>query len=105
VNIWVFFKLLMDQDGSLNHVDVENVERSVQIAARPLTWRALSYRFSGRTAGRQSSEKFSFGELKQAWKSGAIWRDSIWKRRFMTGIGALMLTVGLLGSFVVIGPP
>lgn len=98
-------KLLMDRDESLSHDEVENVERSVRMAARPVTWRASSYRVWGRTAARQGSERFSFRELKQAWKSGAVWHEALWKRRFITSIGALMLTVGLFGSFVVMGPP
>jgi hypothetical protein len=98
-------KLLMDQDEPLNHADVEDVERSVRMAARPVAWRASSYRVWGQAAGRQGSEQFSFRELKQAWKSDAVWHDPIWKRRIITAIGALMLTVGLFGSFVVMGPP
>jgi hypothetical protein len=95
----------MDQDESLSHVEVEDVDRSVRMAARPGTWRASSYRAWGRAKGRRGSEQFTFGELKQAWKSGVVWRHSVWKRRFVTCIGALMMTAGLLSSFVVIGPP
>lgn len=98
-------KLLMDQDESLSHADVEDVERNVRMAPRSVTWRASSYRFWGRTAGEQGSEQFSFRELKQAWKSGAVWHDRVGKRRLITSIGALMMTVGLFGSFVVMGPP
>lgn len=98
-------KLLMDQDKTLSHADVEDVERSVRMAARPVSWRASSYRVWGSTGGRGGSDQFSFGQLKQAWKSGAVWHDAIWKRRAITAIGALMLTIGLFGSFVVMGPP
>ncbi|MGQ0809988.1 MAG: hypothetical protein ACT4OO_02030 [Nitrospiraceae bacterium] len=97
-------KLLMDRDESLNHADVEDVERSVRMAARPVTWRASSYRLWGRGGGQQGSEQFTFGELKQAWKSGMVWRDSVWKRRLITTVGALMMAAGLLGTFVVLGP-
>lgn len=98
-------KLLMDQDESLSHADVEDVERSVRMAARPVTWRASSYKILGQAAGRGGSESFQLAGLKTAWKSGAVWHDPVWKRRFITSIGALMLTVGLFGSFVVMGPP
>lgn len=98
-------KLLMDQDESLSHAEVEDVERSVRMVARPVTWRVSTYRVWGRAEGRQGSERFTFGELKQAWKSGAVWRVSIWRRRFVTSIGAMMMVVGLLGSFLVMGPP
>jgi hypothetical protein len=43
--------------------------------------------------------------MKQAWRSGAVLRESVWKRRLITSIGALMLTVGLFGSFLIVGPP
>lgn len=98
-------KLLMDQDQSLSHTDGQDVEHSVRLAARPVTWRASSYRVWGRAAGRRGSEQFTFAELKQAWKSGAVWHDSVWKRRVVTSVGALMMAVGLLGAFAVIGPP
>jgi hypothetical protein len=98
-------KLLMDQDESLSHAEVDDVERSVLMPARPVTWRACSYRVSGRADGRQGSERFTFSELKHAWKSGAVWRVSVWRRRFVTSIGAMMMVVGLLGSFFVMGPP
>lgn len=35
----------------------------------------------------------------------AVWHDSVWKRRVVTSVGALMMAVGLLGAFAVIGPP
>lgn len=73
-------KLLMDQDRSLSRTD-------------------------SRAAGVRGSEQFTFAELKQAWKSGAVWEDTVWKRRFVTSVGAFMMVVGLLGAFVVIGPP
>lgn len=98
-------KLLMDQDESLSHTEVEDVERSVRMAAQPAAWRASSYRVWGRAKGRRGSEQFTFGELKQAWRSGAVWHESVWRRRLLTSIGALMMTVGLFGSFVVMGPP
>jgi hypothetical protein len=97
-------KLLMDQDETLSHTEVEDVERSVRMAARPGTWRASSYRVWGRAKGRRGSEQFTFAELKQAWRSGAVWHESVWRRRLVTSIGALMMTFGLLGSFLVMGP-
>ncbi len=97
-------QLLMDQDHSLGRSDVEDVERSVRLAARPVTWRASSYRVYGSSAGRQGSERFTLGELKRAWRSGAIRHDSVWKRRFVTMTGAFLFAAGLLGGFVVLGP-
>ncbi|MEK6617231.1 MAG: hypothetical protein AABY90_00895 [Nitrospirota bacterium] len=98
-------KLLMDQDESLSHADVEDVERSVRLAARPVAWRASSYRILGKAVGRQGSESFKLNDLKAAWRTRAVWHDPVWRRRLITTVGALMLMVGLVGFFVVIGPP
>jgi hypothetical protein len=97
-------KLLMDQDQPLGHAGVDDVERSVRLAARPAAWRASSYRVWGRTGGRQGSEQFTLGQLKAAWRSGAVRCDRVWARRFVTALGALMFMIGLLGSFIVLGP-
>jgi hypothetical protein len=98
------FKLLMDQNQALPHADVEDVERSVRLAAQPVAWRASSYRVWGRAAGRQGSEQFSLGQLKAACRSGAVWQGGMWTRRFLTAIGALLFMIGLLGCFIVLGP-
>lgn len=98
-------KMLMDQDESISHEDVEDVERSVRMAAIPVTWRASSYRVWGRTAGKQGADQFRLHELKQAWRTGAIWHEPLWRRRGTIAVGALMMIGGLLGVFVVVGPP
>lgn len=97
-------KLLMNQDQPLPHTDVEDVERSVRLAAQPVAWRASSYRVWGRAAGRQGSEQFSLGQLKAACRSGAVWQGGRWTRRLLTAVGALLFMIGLLGCFIVLGP-
>lgn len=97
--------LLMDQDDSLSHAGVEDVERSVRMAARPVTWRTTSYRVWGKAAGREGSEQFSFREMKQAWRNGAWRRETIWQRRFTSAIGALLLTIGIFGTVFTLGRP
>ena len=57
--------LLMAQDQTLTHEDAEDVERSERLAARPVAWRATSYRVWGRAT------EFTFREMKQAWQHGA----------------------------------
>jgi hypothetical protein len=98
-------KLLMDRGEPLSHEDVEDVERSVRMAAQPVAWRASSYRVIGSTAGRQGEESFNLRELKAAWRSGAVWRDPEWRRRAITVVGALLLVIGIFGGGVVVGPP
>lgn len=55
----------MAQDQTLTHEDAEDVERSERLAARPVAWRATSYRVWGRAT------EFTFREMKQAWQHGA----------------------------------
>jgi hypothetical protein len=98
-------RLLMDRDEPLSHEDVEDVARSVNLAARPVFARATRYRIIGKTAGRGGSDSFSLRELKAAWCSGAISRDPVWRRRAVTTAGALLLVTGILALLVVVGPP
>ena len=97
--------LILAQDRTLTHQGAEDVERSVRLAARPVAWRATSYRMWGQAAGRGGSDQFSLREMKQAWRSGA-WRcETVWRRRFITAIGAALLAIGLFGIAFTLGPP
>lgn len=98
-------KLLLDRGEPLSHEDVEDVERSVRMAAQPVAWRASSYRLIGSAAGRQGDESFNLRELKAACRSGAVWREREWRRRTITVVGALLLVIGIFGGGVVVGPP
>jgi hypothetical protein len=96
--------LIMAQDRPLTHEEAEDVERSVRMAAQPVTWRTTSYRVWGRATGREGSDEFTFREMKQAWRSG-IWRsETVWRRRFITATGAALLTIGLFGIVFTLGP-
>jgi len=98
--------LLMAQDRMLTHEGAEDVERSVRLAARPVAWRATSYRIWGRATGREGSEQCSLREMKQAWRSGGWFRETVWRRRYVTAVGALLMTIGILGvAFTVFPPP
>lgn len=98
-------KLLMDRGEPLSHADIEDVERSVRMAAQPVAWRASSYRVIGSAAGRQGAESFNLRELKAACRSGDVWHDPEWRRRAITVVGALLLVIGIFGGGVVVGPP
>ena len=97
--------LIMVQDRILTHEDVEDVERSVRMAARPVTWRVTSYRVWGRATGREGSDEFTLAAMKQAWRSGAWCRETAWRRRFITATGAALLAIGLFGIAFTLGPP
>lgn len=97
--------LIMAQDRTLTHQGAEDVERSVRLAARPVAWRATSYRVWGRATGREGSDEFTLGAMKQAWRSGAWCRNTVWRRRFITATGAALLAIGLFGIAFTLGPP
>ncbi|RPH78029.1 MAG: hypothetical protein EHM80_11215 [Nitrospiraceae bacterium] len=96
--------LIMAQDRTLTHQGAEDVERSVRLAAQPVAWRTTSYRVWGRATGREGSDEFTFREMKQAWRRGAWYRETVWRRRFITATGAALLTIGLFGIAFTLGP-
>ena len=97
--------LIMAQDRTLTHEGAEDVERSVRMAAWPVAWRATSYRVWGRATGREGSDEFTFREMKQAWRSGTWYRETVWRRRFITATGAALLAISLFGIAFTLGPP
>lgn len=97
--------LVMAQDRTLSHKGAEDVERSVRLAARPVAWRATSYRVWGRATGRKGSDEFTLAAMKQAWRSGAWCRETVWRRRVITATGAALLATGLFGIAFTLGPP
>jgi hypothetical protein len=97
--------LLMAQGRELNHEEAEDVERSVRMARWPVTWRATSYKVQGTAIGREGSDQFSFRDMKEAWRRGAWKRESIWRRRYATAVGAMILFVGICGVIFVVSPP
>lgn len=97
--------LIMAQDQPLGHEEAEEVERSVRMAARPVSWRATSYRVWGTATGREGSDQFTFREMKQAWQHGTWHRETVWRRRYITALGALLLTIGIFGVAFALGPP
>ena len=97
--------LIMAQDRTLGHEEAEEVERSVRLAARPVAWRATSYRVWGQATGRQGADQFTMRELKQAWRNGAWRRETVWRRRYLTALGALLMTIGLFGLGFTLSPP
>lgn len=97
--------LLMAQGRTLTHEGASDVERSVRLAARPVAWRATSYRMWGKATGREGSEQFTIREMKQAWRNGAWQHETIWQRRFITATGAALLAIGLFGAAFTLGPP
>jgi hypothetical protein len=97
-------KLALERGEPLDRGDIEDVERSVRIAAQPVTSGQSSYRFIGHAEGRAGEETFSLRELKSAWHRGAVRSDRDWRRRAITLLGVLLLAAGICGAGVVLGP-
>ena len=97
--------LLIARGRPLDHDGAEDVARSVRLAALPVTWRASSYRVWGQATGRAGADEFTFGAMKEAWRSGAWRRDTDWRRRYVTALGALLMTMGVFGLAFALGPP
>jgi hypothetical protein len=71
----------------------------------PVAWRATRYRVLGAAAGSEASDEFRLRDLKAAWRSGAVWREGLWRRRLVIVGGALLAIAGGLGCGIVAGPP
>ena len=100
----VLYRIFGGAGEPMSHTEIENLERSVRMDARPVFARVSRYRFRGRSAGSSFSDQFSVREAKEAWRQRA-WRASPrWRGNFMVMGGALLLTFGLFGTFIVIGP-
>lgn len=84
--------------------EVEDLSRSVSMEARPVLARVTRYRFRGRSAGASFSDRFTFREAKDAWRRGAWRTNPRWLSNFVVMLGVMLLTVGLFGTFIVIGP-
>jgi hypothetical protein len=89
----------------LDHTGVENVARSVSDAQRgPRFRRASTYRIRGWTWGAAGDDEYSFRELKEAFASGAILREKLWRRRLVAMLGAALLFFGVFGAAIVYTP-
>ena len=84
--------------------EVEDLSRSVSMEARPVFGRVTRYRFRGRSAGASFSDRFTFGEAKDAWRRCAWRTNPRWRSNFVVMFGVMLLTIGLFGTFIVIGP-
>jgi hypothetical protein len=61
--------------------------------------------FRGRAFGQQVETTNSFRDIREAFRSGAWWNDSAWRRFLLTMAGALLWLYGGFGIALVIGPP
>lgn len=100
----ILYRIFGGAGEPMSHTEVEDLERSVRMDARPVFARVSKYRFRGRSTGSSFSEQFTVREAKDAWKQRG-WRTSPrWRSNFVVMTGVMLLTIGLFGIFIVIGP-
>jgi hypothetical protein len=97
--------LVLDKGTPLSHEEAEDVERSVRMAAEPVTWRATSYKVLGTAQGQAAEDEFTFRQMKEAWKRGAWRSEPIWRRRYLTAVSAMLMAIGVFGVGFTLGPP
>lgn len=103
--IGAVISMIMEGGEPMSHTDIENQQRSMRDAAMgPRIRRMSTYRLFGTGAGGSAHDEFSMSELKRAMATGAILRDPQWLRRLCAGCGAMLMFLGLFGSFIVISP-
>jgi len=61
--------------------------------------------FRGKAVGQQVETSNSFHDIKEAFRSGAWWRDSAWRCFLLMLAGALLWLCGGFGIALVLGPP
>jgi len=103
--IGAVISMIMEGGEPMSHTDIENQQRSMRDAAMgPRIRRMSAYRLFGTGAGGSAHDEFSMSGLKRAMATGAILRDPQWLRRLCAGCGAMLMFLGLCGSFIVISP-
>lgn len=65
----------------------------------------LVQRFSWKAAGRESRTEWTFREIKDAFRSGAVWQNTNGWGVFLGLIGLGLAAYGMFGYFFVVGPP
>lgn len=96
--------LLMASGEPMTHEEIEAAFAERRGAGEPAVWRASAHRVFGPAAGQQAANEATFAGMKDAWRSGEWRRDPQWRRLFLVASGAALLSYGLFGLFLVIGP-
>ena len=93
----------------MTHREIEELIRDGKYGSRgiaaPWAYRRSVYRVFGPAKGSKAESETSIRAFKDAWRSGAWWRERPWQIRFTMALGALMMVFGGFGTVVVLGPP
>lgn len=105
VMIGGIISLIIERGRALDHTGVENVSRSVSDGqAVPRIWRTSTYGIWGKTVGAEAHDEFTFTELKGAFRSGALFGESRWRRRLLIMCGGTLMFLGVFGAAIVYTP-
>ena len=101
-------RLVLSQGKPMSHAEIEEQFRAIKYGPQgrtgPLSYSRSIYRIFGPAQGAQAEQQVSLHAMKEAWRSGAWWRDSMWRTLFMMTAGGLMMIFGGFASFVVADP-
>jgi hypothetical protein len=81
----------------------EEIQQSADLGPRPF-YRRSARRLAGPAVGMRGDDEVSFAEMKRAWRARAWRHDPRWRCLFTMAAGALALSLGLCGTFVVVAP-
>ena len=102
VFFWGVVSMVFAGGSPMSREEIERLYAQQMMYGKSSVAHAARYHISGETAGAQTEEKFSFAEMKAAWKS-RLWRiDPVWRRRFLMLAGLLTLLFGLSGIAIVV---
>ena len=102
-------RFALREGDPMTHQEIEDLFRNGKYGSRgiaaPWVYRRSVYRVFGQAKGSKAEADISIRAFKDAWRSGAWWREPPWQIRFTMAIGAVMMLFGGFGTVVVIGPP
>ncbi len=96
--------LVLAQGQPMSQREIEEFAARGLLPAGPRVGGGGAYRQEGEAIGAEAGEQFTLGELKIAWRSRAWQFSRRWRRIFVITLGAALMSLGMLGLFLVLAP-
>src|SRR5206468_7839806 len=91
-------RFALNEGDPMTHREIEEFIRSTKYGSRgnaaPWVFRRSVYRVFGRAKGSKAEGETSIRAFKDAWRSGAWWRERPWQIRFTMASGAMLMVFG-----------